>query len=104
MSARSERDTPVRIPGWLGFALIGAFIALKLAGVTDWSWWWVLSPLWIAAALGVLAVGALLLPFALFTLYVRVRLRFRLRQAFPEVFIDPAALTRIPSDPHPDDH
>jgi hypothetical protein len=27
-----------------------AFIVLKLAGVIDWSWWWVLSPLWIGAA------------------------------------------------------
>ena len=26
------------------------FIALKLTGVIDWSWWWVLSPLWITAA------------------------------------------------------
>lgn len=24
-----------------------ALIALKLAGVIGWSWWWVLSPLWI---------------------------------------------------------
>ena len=23
------------------------FIGLKLAGVITWSWWWVLSPLWI---------------------------------------------------------
>lgn len=26
------------------------FIALKLLGKIDWSWWWVLSPLWITAA------------------------------------------------------
>jgi len=104
MSARSERRTPVQIHAWLGLPLIATFIALKLAGVTDWSWWWVLSPLWIEAALGVLAVGALLLLFALLTLYARVQLRFRLRRAFPEVFIDPAALTRISSDPRPDDH
>lgn len=23
------------------------FIVLKLTGVINWSWWWVLSPLWI---------------------------------------------------------
>ena len=23
------------------------FILLKVAGVKDWSWWWVLSPLWV---------------------------------------------------------
>jgi membrane protein YdbS with pleckstrin-like domain len=27
------------------------FIALKLTGVIAWSWWWVLSPIWIAFAL-----------------------------------------------------
>lgn len=36
------------------------FIGLKLGGVIDWSWLWVLSPLWIpiVLALGVLAVVA----------------------------------------------
>ncbi len=94
MSARSERKSPVRFPGWLVFPLIGLFVALKLAGVTDWSWWWVFSPLWIGVALMAGAVGVLLLPFALFALYVRIRLRFRLRRAFPEVFIDPTAWSR----------
>lgn len=25
------------------------FIGLKLTGFITWAWWWVLSPLWIAA-------------------------------------------------------
>lgn len=24
------------------------FVCLKLTGVIAWSWWWVISPLWIA--------------------------------------------------------
>lgn len=28
-----------------------AFIVLKLCNVIDWSWWWVLSPIWIPIAL-----------------------------------------------------
>ena len=28
-----------------------AFIVLKLCGVIKWSWWWVLSPLWISLGL-----------------------------------------------------
>lgn len=24
------------------------FVVLKLVGVIDWSWWWVLSPTWIS--------------------------------------------------------
>lgn len=27
------------------------FIALKLTGAIGWSWWWVLSPVWITAGL-----------------------------------------------------
>jgi hypothetical protein len=37
-----------------------AFIVLKLTGVITWSWWWVLSPLWIGAAPLVLLAGGLL--------------------------------------------
>jgi hypothetical protein len=37
------------------------FIALKMTGYVAWSWWWVLSPLWIpwAILLGILAVAAI---------------------------------------------
>jgi hypothetical protein len=42
-----------------------AFIALKLTGVIAWSWWWVLSPMWISGILMVLAVCALLIALAL---------------------------------------
>ena len=37
--------------GGIGFAglLTIAFIVLKLCGVIAWSWWWVLSPVWITA-------------------------------------------------------
>lgn len=37
-----------------------AFIVLKLTGVIAWSWWWVLAPLWISAAL-VAVTGAVAL-------------------------------------------
>lgn len=35
--------------GGIGFAglLTIVFITLKLCGVVAWSWWWVLSPMWI---------------------------------------------------------
>lgn len=35
------------------------FIALKLTGHIDWSWWWVLAPIWMPAAL-VMTLGAIL--------------------------------------------
>lgn len=28
-------------------ALLIVFIVLKLCGVINWSWWWVLSPIWL---------------------------------------------------------
>ena len=47
---------------WFGLVLI-TFVVLKLSGVINWSWLWVLSPLWIGGILLVLAlcVGVVLL-------------------------------------------
>jgi predicted membrane chloride channel (bestrophin family) len=42
----------------VGLATI-TLIVLKLAGVVTWSWWWVLTPLWINLAPAVLIVLAL---------------------------------------------
>lgn len=54
-------DTSSSSSGGIGFlgALTILFIGLKLGGVIDWSWWWVLSPVWIPIAVGlvVLVVG-----------------------------------------------
>jgi hypothetical protein len=36
-------------------------IVLKLTGVITWSWWWVLSPIWIGGILLVLGVCALII-------------------------------------------
>lgn len=30
------------------------FIALKLTDIIDWSWWWVLSPVWIGFSLSLI--------------------------------------------------
>jgi hypothetical protein len=40
-----------------------ALIVLKLAGVIDWSWWWVLTPLWAGIALSAVNAGGLLVLF-----------------------------------------
>ena len=40
----------VGVTGLLGVA----FIVLKLLGVIDWSWWWVLCPFWGGLALVVI--------------------------------------------------
>ena len=44
--------------GFTGLLTI-VFVVLKLLGKIDWSWWWVLSPLWITAALVAVLVAIL---------------------------------------------
>ncbi len=43
--------------GFVGLLTI-VFITLKLLGKIDWSWWWVLSPIWISISItfGILAI------------------------------------------------
>lgn len=53
--------------GGIGFAglLTITFIVLKLTGVIAWSWWWVLSPIWISFLLVFLILLIALLLFVL---------------------------------------
>jgi hypothetical protein len=46
--------------GFIGLLTI-LFIGLKLCGVIDWAWLWVLSPMWIMAIIVVLVLGTLFL-------------------------------------------
>jgi hypothetical protein len=39
----------------LADVLLVVFIVLKLCGIITWSWWWVLSPLWISVILAIIA-------------------------------------------------
>lgn len=51
---RSSSSTGIGFTGLLTIL----FIALKLIGAITWSWWWVLSPLWITGLLFVLIFAA----------------------------------------------
>ncbi len=53
--ASDKRAAATNGMGLLGWMFL-LFLALKLTGVIDWSWWWVTAPLWGGIALG----GALL--------------------------------------------
>ncbi|WP_160051173.1 hypothetical protein [Nocardiopsis sp. FR26] len=56
MSSNTTTSTGVGFSGLLTLLFTG----LKLTGHITWSWWWVLSPLWISALLAlVFIVGAL---------------------------------------------
>lgn len=45
--------------GGIGFVggLTLVFIVLKLTDQIDWSWWWVLSPLWIGLIICLVILG-----------------------------------------------
>lgn len=51
-------STKVTSNGGIGFTglLTIVFVVLKLCKVISWSWWWVLSPIWISAILIILAI------------------------------------------------
>lgn len=46
--------------GFTGLLTI-VFITLKLTNYIDWSWWWVLSPLWIVTVIVIILFIILLL-------------------------------------------
>jgi hypothetical protein len=46
------------------FTVVGiVFVILKLVGVIDWSWLWVLAPFWISIVFYVLLIGGVFLFF-----------------------------------------
>ena len=69
----SEAKTTVNTNSIGFFGLLTLiFITLKLTGYIDWSWWWVLAPLWGPFAL----ILVILFPLAMFMngkVYVRRR-------------------------------
>jgi len=49
MSSSSNTSSSSGGIGFVGLLTI-VFITLKLTNYIAWSWWWVLSPMWISAA------------------------------------------------------
>ncbi|MBN2155224.1 MAG: hypothetical protein JW776_04220 [Candidatus Lokiarchaeota archaeon] len=65
--------------------LLIVFIIMKLTGVIDWSWLWVLSPLWIGAALALLfflVIGIILLSATLGMVSQSARIMVELNKWF----------------------
>lgn len=46
---------------WLAILLTVLFVGLKLTGYITWSWFWVLSPIWIDIALAILIIIAVII-------------------------------------------
>lgn len=54
MSSKKSTNSGLGFSGWLTLL----FIALKLTGQIDWSWWWVVSPIWIGILVAFIAIVA----------------------------------------------
>lgn len=63
----SKNNSSSTTTGGLGFTgvLTLIFITLKLLNVIDWSWIWVLSPLWIAFLIFVFCASCIILFYAI---------------------------------------
>ena len=48
----SSTSAHIGFPGLLTIV----FVIFKLLDKLDWSWWWVFSPLWISAGIGILVL------------------------------------------------
>jgi hypothetical protein len=51
VAMREKKDGDGR--GWFVLLLTGLFVGLRLGGVTDWQWYWVLAPQWANLVLGI---------------------------------------------------
>ena len=52
-----KNNVNVNIGGLFSTLLLVAFIVLKLCHVIEWSWLWVLSPLWIPLAIAIIIIA-----------------------------------------------
>ena len=55
MTSNSSSSSGIGFTG----ALTILFIGLKLCNVIHWSWWWVLSPIWISMSIVILIIAIL---------------------------------------------
>lgn len=62
------QSNSTQVSGGIGFCglLTIVFITLKIIGYISWSWWWVLSPLWIAP---IVIICAVILAFFAFVIF-----------------------------------
>ncbi|MCK2055283.1 hypothetical protein [Methylobacterium sp. 37f] len=73
MSGNSSSSSSSGI-GFVGLLTI-LLVGLKLTHNIDWSWWWVSSPFWISALVGVAVVSTIFLVAAILDLRRRRRER-----------------------------
>jgi hypothetical protein len=97
---------PPRKPPWQTFLQVVAilvlpvFLVLKLTSAVGWSWWWVMSPLWITVLIAVLVAAAVALGYTIikWVLLATAWLGFR-RTLLPELSLaDPMIRSRVDAE------
>lgn len=58
---KQDSDNKVRVYVGTSFTTLLSIllIALKLTNNIDWSWWWVLAPIWIPLSIGLIILAAI---------------------------------------------
>jgi hypothetical protein len=75
--------------------VLPVFIALKVTGAVDWSWWWVMAPWWILALLAVAIAVGLAVGFTLIKWAVLARAWVRFRRLPEFTLSNPTVVSRI---------
>ena len=66
-----NKQAPVYSGGISFFGLLGiVFIILKLTGYINWSWWYVLAPIWIPFAF---SLGVIIILLIFFSIMVKIK-------------------------------
>jgi len=60
----SDKKYNIKIGSDTSGLLLVLFIGLKLTGYINWSWWWVMAPLWIPLALAGVVFGIVFIIYA----------------------------------------
>lgn len=56
-------NVSIRFSGLLTTLLTVLFVGLKLTNYIDWSWWWILAPVWTPIAIVVLLMILVLIVY-----------------------------------------
>jgi hypothetical protein len=75
--------------------VLPVFVALKLTGTVNWSWWWVMAPWWILALLAIAIAVGLAVAFTLIKWAVLARAWMRFRHLPEFTLANPTVVSRI---------
>lgn len=79
MTIENSGKSGIRFPSLLTLLFIG----LKLTNTIDWSWFWVLSPIWIPFTLVIALIAIAALALSIDKVIIRVKNKRRVKRGGP---------------------